>query len=968
MTADYGWRDQLEFDVDFGYLGQKTSAPRRYNPQIVLNSAENSVLRALRNEIRRCEGFTFSVAFVSPRAIALLKQELVEFTGRGRIVTSDYMGFNSPAAFAELLALQDLGIDVRIHDSKAFHPKGYVFDHGHTLTTMIGSSNLTHDALASNEEWNLKVSAARESDLAVQVERLLERQVAESAPLTQEWIDEYALTYKPPPGVLNTVSLGPEATRAAATVAHIGPPNLRPNDMQSEALKALRDLRDTGEQRAVVISATGTGKTLLAALDVRAVRPRRVLFLAHREQILDRTIKEFKSVLDLPEDAFGKLSGTSKDIDARLLFATVQSFSKPELLERFHPEAFDYVIIDEAHRSGAQSYRKIIEHLQPRFLLGLTATPERTDAFNVFELFNYNVPYEIRLKDALEADMLSPFHYYGITDATFDDGEVVTAESDLNRLISEDRVEHIITAIRNYGQAAVAPRGLIFCARTDEARALSAALNQKELRGRLLRTVSLSGQDSVDVREAAVERLERGELDYILTVDVFNEGVDIPSLNQIIMLRQTQSAIVFVQQLGRGLRKSPGKDYLVVIDFIGNYANNYLIPIALFGDNSLNKESLRKNLIAAEEIGFLPGLSSVRFDKIAQERVLNSIAKTSLSSTTRLRAAIHDMQQRLGDVPRLWDFLRFDSVDPVVLATQKAHYPQLLAALGIEENDLTAAEDRFLDLLSHEVLPAKRLHEFVLLSALLSQEELTPTEAMQVLLEAGVPATFDQVRSAMDTLAVRTFPSNLAKRYSQPVAQTLESGSYRIDSGFLMSYRTRPIFQAAVDDLIRTGQYLTFDRYERDQQFTRGRQYTRKDAVRLLCWDRKSSSTIYGYRTDVKSGQCPIFVTLHKPADVSTSTDYADHLIDTTSMQWETRSNRTLDSKEVAPIVDGRVALHVFVQKDQAEDFFYLGRADVEHAENAVMNDGSPVVRTLLRFREPIDAALFDYFNPLLTD
>ena len=242
----------------------------------------------------------------------------------------------------------------------------------------------------------------------------------------------------------------------------------------------------------------------------------------------------------------------------------------------------------------------------------MTATPERMDGFNVFELFYFNVPYEIRLNHALEEDMLCPFHYYGVADVTLATGETLTDDPDLKVLISEDRVDHLIRAIEVYGQASVPPRGLIFCSRKDEARALSATLNTRTLRGTRLRTVALTGEDSIPDREAAVARLERGDLDYVLTVDVFNEGVDIPTVNQVIMLRQTQSAVVFVQQLGRGLRKASGKEYVVVLDFIGNYTNNFLIPIALFGDESLNKESLKQRMIAAEESGVLPGLASVR--------------------------------------------------------------------------------------------------------------------------------------------------------------------------------------------------------------------------------------------------------------------------------------------------------------------------------------------------------------------
>ena len=328
-----------------------------------------------------------------------------------------------------------------------------------------------------------------------------------------------------------------------------------------------------GADKAIIISATGTGKTMLSALDVRAVDPRRLLFVVHREQILDRTIQEYQRVLQGSVDDYGKLTGTHKQADRRYVFATVQTLSQEHVLADLPKDGFDYIVIDEAHRSAADTYQRVMQHFEPKFLLGMTATPERTDGFNVFELFDYNVPYEIRLNHALEAEMLCPFHYYGVADITFEDGTTTDDATHLNRLVSSERIDHLIHAVERYGQAGVPPRGLIFCSRKEEARALSEELNRRSLRGRTLRTVALTGDDSIDERERRVTELEEGRLDYILTVDVFNEGVDIPSVNQVIMLRQTQSAIVFVQQLGRGLRLAEGKDYLVVIDFIGNYNN-----------------------------------------------------------------------------------------------------------------------------------------------------------------------------------------------------------------------------------------------------------------------------------------------------------------------------------------------------------------------------------------------------------
>lgn len=965
MKTDLFWGGDiaLEADVRFGYLGHNVDGPRHLSPKIVLNTEGTSVLRTLREELARSSSFLFSVAFVTPRAIALLKQELVDFEGTGHIVTSDYLAFNSPAAFAELLNLRSLGIDVRIHPAAGFHPKGYVFEHAGSMTAMMGSSNLTVNALVTNHEWNLKVSAAKASDLGSQLTSLVAQQLSEAIPLTQEWLDSYTETFIPPP---------PRPARLPIPT-EVAPTGIQPNQMQQVALASIAGVRQAGHDRAIVISATGTGKTILSALDVRAFAPVRLLFVVHREQILDKTISEYQKVLGGEDTDYGKLSGTTKQTDRRYVFATVQTLSQPDVLATFKPDAFDYVIVDEAHRAGAPTHQRVLDHFTPKFLLGMTATPERTDGFNVFELFDYNVPYEIRLNHALEEEMLSPFHYYGVADLTYADGRTTSEETELKVLISAERIEHLLGALETYGQAGIQPRGLIFCSRKSEAQALSDELNSRSLRGQQLRTICLTGEDSIPAREHAVSRLERGELDYILTVDVFNEGVDIPTLNQVVMLRQTQSAIVFVQQLGRGLRKAPEKDYLVVIDFIGNYANNFLIPIALFGDESLNKESLRQRLIAAEESGVLPGLSSVRFDRVAQQRVLQSITRTSLDSMPSLKRAIDVLRNRLGGMPTLADFLRFESVDPVLLATKDRSYPALLERLYKDyESSLSDSEHQVLRLLSHEVMTAKRRHEFVLVNFLLRHPRASLTDIRTEFASTGVTATDRQISSAIDTLTLEQHAEVDQTRYGTPAAVRTQDG-VELRADIVASYRNNPAFSQAVDDLLATGLRQVESRYNGGQPFTPGWQYSRKETTRLLTLPRKWTSTLYGYKADRDSGTCPIFVTLHKGEDVTASTAYEDTLLDPHTMLWYTKSQRTLESPVEKSIINNEFALHVFVKKDDAEgsDFYYLGQARASDAQQTTMaNDKGasiPVVRMLLRFDEPIESALFDYFHPTVT-
>lgn len=961
MNPDLIWAQGFRLDIQYGYVGGDEIGTGAYTPRLVLNQDGSTVEHAIVEELKRCREFTFSVAFISPGAIAQLKQHLLDVTGSGRIITSDFMGFNSPRAFEELLHLQRLlGIDVRIHAAEGFHPKGYIFTKQHGVTAMIGSSNLTSRALSQNHEWNLKVSAARGSDLALQLHRVLEEQIACSEPLTQEWIDLYAAAYVPAAiprrGLSEAGTLSPET------------PHIEPNVMQQDALIALDFARAQGARKAIIISATGTGKTMLSALDVRAVNPRRMLFVAHREQILDRTIAEYQRVLEAPATEFGKLTGSHKQLDRRFVFATIQTLSQASVLAQLPADAFDYMIIDEAHRSGAPTYQRVMEHFKPTFMLGMTATPERTDGFNVFELFDHNVPYEIRLQHALEAEMLCPFHYYGVTDVEFDDGTTTSDLTTLKQLASLERVDHLLQAMERYSQAGTPPKGLIFCSRKEEAQALSEALNTREFRGARLRTVALTGDDSVPTRETRVEELEAGLIDYIITVDVFNEGVDIPSVNQVVMLRQTQSAIVFVQQLGRGLRRADGKDYLVVIDVIGNYTNNYLIPIALFGDESLNRESLLERLNETVEAGALPGLSSVSFDKVSRDRILRSIRQARLDSMANLKTALLAMQYRVGGVPALMDFLRFESVDPVLLATKKEHYPALVKSLLNHDPGLEEGQSRALHLLSHEVLAGKRLQEFVLLDLLLACKTVTSGEIAESFAEQGLLSGPVAVQSAIDTLTLRGYSQSAVKRYVSGVAEEV-NGAIRLRAEFHRWYSESPNFREAITDLMDTGRKLTARRYLPARLFTPGMQYTRADAAHILGWPRSTSSTIYGVKTDEALGVCAIFVTLDKSDEVTASTAYQDELLDTSTMRWFTKSNRTLSSRDVRPIVEGRVELHVFVKKDDAEgsDHYYLGQASAHDATETTMPDSRgedlPVVKMMLRFETPIAQGLFDYFS-----
>ncbi len=963
----------LARDTAFGFLDARTQSEQIQNPLLIANNDEEKMLHAIRQELSQANHFIFSVAFISSRGVALLKEALLQFTGTGEIITSNYLDFNDPAVFRELLLLENVRTFLHEDVDRGFHAKGYIFHREDGVTAIVGSSNLTDKALLVNQEWNLRFSASSDGDIAFQLKDAVVRQKNRSVPLSEEWIDHYEenRTFRPVlvPGGDSPVESLPEG-------------KIYPNDMQVRALEALREVQELGEDKAVIISATGTGKTILAALAVRAARPQRVLFLAHREQILNKAISEFQRVLEEDLDQFGKLAGGTRQTDRKYLFSTVQSLSREETLTNFSPDAFDYIVIDEVHRAAATSYREIIDHFAPSFLLGLTATPERTDGFNVFELFDYNVPFEIRLHEALEEKMLVPFHYYGVTDFLHENQETIDDLAQLSHLVADERVEHILQALRRYGHPTDV-KGLMFCSRKEEAYELSTLLNQSYLNGRQLRTKVLTGTDKAEQRELVIEELESGEIDYILTVDIFNEGIDIPPVNQVVMLRGTESSIVFTQQLGRGLRKAPGKDHLRVIDFIGNYANNYLIPVALFGDNSRNKDSIRKNLLDNNSTNTLAGVSSVNFDEISQQRILASLNKARLVGKPVFKNDIQQLLNRLGRIPKLFDFARFNTVDPVLLAseydktTKYKSYWQLLKDLKFVDQAPTSAEASVLGFLSSEILSGKRPHELLLLRELLQQESVTRDEFID-LLEAQATKADDFTLSSVErVLSLNFYTSAQFQKYGASPLVVVEGNKYQLNPDFRTLYEASPnddrspaeIFKNHVDDIIDTGLFLSRERGYWSGELKEGAMYSRREVCRILNWPNNHESTLYGYKRDAVTSTCPIFVTYDKEDDVSESTKYGDEFLSPHTLHWYSRSKRTLASNELQPIINNEDDLRLFVKKSDSEgnDFYYLGKVESQNQQDHKMpvaeGETLDVVTMDLSLLTPVEQGLYDYLT-----
>lgn len=925
---------QIEDSLANGFVDQGIAGSEELMPQFIHNSVGDTMLLHVERELSNCSSFIFAIAFITEGALTSLKVKLADLAAKGihgRILTSTYLNFNSPKAFQELRKLDN--VEVRIAENDNFHAKGYIFDHEnqHYQSAIIGSSNLTEQALMSNYEWNIKFTSYNNGSITEKLIQEVELAWKQATPLTADWINIYSEKYLP--------LAQRESNIGSSKMAN----KIVPNTMQRDALNNLSEIRNNGAKRALIISATGTGKTYLGAFDVASYQPKKFLYIVHREQILDKTMTSFKRVLsDEPDDSFGKISGTQRDMEVKYLFATIQTLSKPEYLNQFDPTEFDYILFDEAHRIGGETYQRVIDYFQPEFLLGMTATPERMDDFNLYEVFDYNIAYEIRLQQALDENMLCPFHYIGITDYE-KDGEVSDDTSTLKWLVSDERVNYIIKQTEYYGYSGDQLQGLIFCSRKDEAHKLADLMTARGYPSK-----ALTGEAPQAKREETVAELEQGKIKYIITVDVFNEGIDIPCVNQVVMLRNTQSSIVFIQQLGRGLRKANNKSFVTVIDFIGNYKNNYLIPIALNGDKSRSTDKARDDL----EVRQISGVSTVNFSEIAKERIYQSINNTKLDALKVLRDDYNDLKNRLGRVPLLCDFQKSETVDCTVFADKYQNYYQFLVRMK-EDVHLTVDEEAVLSFISIELMNGKRSVELILLNELAKHHgEFDKDRFEQLLTEKQIFYNKDVSQSVERVLSLGFFQKAARKKYGSSPLILIQNGTYKLCSKILDWLDSDSLFENLFKDAIQAGLIRT-ERYNQDEQFTLYHRYTRKDVCRLLCWNDDTSSTIYGYR--VRDNECPIFVTYSKSDQIDSSINYQDRFINTDAFQWYTRHNVKLDSKEVIKIRDSNTTIRLFIKKndDEGKGFYYFGEVHVENAEQqdfqVKKGKVEPIVRMMLQ-------------------
>ena len=542
--------------------------------------------------MKKAESVDIIVSFLMESGVRMLLKELEHTLKRGakiRILTGNYLGITQPSAL--YLIKRKLGdrVDLRFYCEKgrSFHPKSYIFHYTDYSELYIGSSNISRSALTSGIEWNYRFSSQKDPENYKEFFRTFEDLFANhSIIIDDKELKRYSQNWHRP-------AVAKDLDRYDFTESETNDTKIKslyePRGAQIEALCALEDTRAEGAQKALIQAATGIGKTFLAAFDSKKYE--KVLFVAHREEILKQAAVSFQNVRNSKD--YGFFMGAEKCTDKPLIFATVASLGKPEYLNEkyFAPDYFNYVVIDEFHHAVNDQYRRIVEYFRPQFLLGLTATPERMDGKNIYEICDYNVPYEISLKDGINKGMLVPFHYYGIYDETdYTKLHIVKgkyAEEELNRTYIGNAYRHelIYKYYCKYGSR----QALGFCCSRKHAEEMAKEFGKRGIPSAAVYS-NADGEFSMD-RAEAIEKLKNGEIKVIFSVDMFNEGVDIPLVDMVMFLRPTESPVVFLQQLGRGLRRNKGKEYLNVLDFIGNYEKAGRVRYLLTGRNKTGKET-----------------------------------------------------------------------------------------------------------------------------------------------------------------------------------------------------------------------------------------------------------------------------------------------------------------------------------------------------------------------------------------
>lgn len=905
----------------------------RYNEKLlVLNNSTNTVYFELKKSLESCKKFYFNVAFISYSGIQLflkILEELQDKKVNGKVITSTYLNFSDPKALKKLYSFNN--IDMKVYNDvqkKGFHSKAYIFEYDDFYKVIIGSSNITASALKSNIEWNVEIISKKDDIFILEV-------IAEFTDLwdsldeiTESFLDEYDTFIKK------------IKERNKQQIPHFRYHyTIQPNSMQRRAIMNLQKLREHGEKKALVIAATGTGKTYMSAFDVKQYKPEKVLFIVHREEILNKAEESFKKVFGEIID-IGYFTGKRKEYEAKYIFSTIQTLYQH--FEMFDSNQFDYIIIDEAHHIAGDSYLKVLDYFRPNFLLGMTATPERCDKIDIFDMFDNNIAIEVRLHEAMEEELVVPFHYFGISDISgvdLDGIELNNTVALTKALKINQRVDYIIKQMELYGYDGSKRKCLGFCASIDHAQFMSREFNKRGIE-----SVCLSGADSSSKREVYIKRLEDEDdlLEVIFTVDIFNEGIDIPSINLVLMLRPTNSPIIFIQQLGRGLRKSKDKEYLTVLDFIGNHKRAFLIALALKGGRYYDKDSLKVSV--NNEFMNIPGDTFVQLDKTSKERILKQLEMENFNSMRYLKEEYLSFKSLLkGKIPMyLMDYFRYDGApDPIKFIQNKDTYIQFLLKVEkkVELQELVEDKEfmKYIKYLSY-ILPLKRPFEFALLLDILKMKELSFDECKSSILKYIEDVKDESVLHAIKTVNFDYYDGGQKERWKQVVTW---DGHFFKSNEYLESIKNNELKMNYILDILHYG----LARYRKEFEeinygipfFKLYEQYSMQE-VALVSNYRKKHSSFRGSGLFTINNEYFIFVNLHKESNIKESINYKDKFIGRKLFQWQSPNSMKQLSERGENIIFNKkrhINLHLFVRKFEKIDgvvqpYIYVGKMNTK--------------------------------------
>ena len=655
-------------------IGKKFEVPLRIDKTVSFNGRLNELIineKAkfmnffvhLKNELMTCKKFYFIVSFIKYSGIQLLISTLDELEAlgiKGEIITSVYLNITDPKALSKLLSYKNIKVKIYNNSNESFHTKAYLFEKEKYHTCIIGSSNISQSALYSAEEWNVKLTDNDFFDIYNQFFNQFQKlwNSNEAIGLTEDFIGKYE-EYREKNKPQNTFDYRKIQTEKKKFI---------PNSMQIEILEKLKNTRKSGNNRGLVVAATGTGKTYLAAMDIKEFFKNRknssFLFIAHREELLDNAIRVFSDILHIEKENFGRIFSGNKEVGHNMIFASIQSLRN--CYKDFISDKFNYIIVDEFHHASASSYEKIIHYFKPEFLLGLTATPERMDGKDILALCDYNLVGEMGMRKAMEKDLIVPFHYFGVNDITVDYEKIpyrngkYDEEILLNDLSVSIRTDYIVEKMEKFGYDGKYMSGIAFCQNIKHALYMKNEFLRKGYKSELL-----TSKTNLTERSKILESFRNKEIEILCVVDILNEGIDIPDINLLLFLRPTLSSTVFIQQIGRGLRKAAGKDFVTIIDFIGNHKKDYLIT-KVFSDEIHNKSFLyeKKEKIIEQiknQFSNIPGASYIELDRICQERIIDKIEKINFNSRNILKEMYNEFKNDIGKSPE--EFLEISDFD-----------------------------------------------------------------------------------------------------------------------------------------------------------------------------------------------------------------------------------------------------------------------------------------------------------------